>query len=147
MSSENQNEIVMELKKDCDSWWEKMDKFEKKRYEEKIKKEDEMRKKRNEERIVTKNDENNAKWKNYIRSELEKNLGCFVEIRIRYADPDDETPEEYTNVAMCHGIKNIQKRELIFILKIVCEEYNFKYFIQPLNYDDYGFSIVLSVIH
>jgi hypothetical protein len=49
--------------------------------------------------------ENNTKWKTYIPAILERNLGCYAEFGIKYAEPDDETHEEYASFGMHHEDK------------------------------------------
>jgi hypothetical protein len=79
------------------------------------------------------------KWKLYIRSKLAESRDSFVEI------PMDTN--HYTKIDEELDFKNIRKNELIFILKEVSKEYNYKYFITTRSmYDSNNYYIVMSFI-
>lgn len=91
---------------------------------------------------------NIVKWKNYIRSELALNSDCFVEIPI---DNNTECTIVDTNKVfdLTEGdFTNIEKNTLMYILKELCKEYNYKYFITIRSmYNSSNYYIVLTFIH
>jgi len=91
---------------------------------------------------------NIVKWKNYIRNELALNSDFFVEIPIdnntdcTMVDTNkffDLTKGEFTNIG---------KNTLMYVMKELCKEYSYKYFITTRSmYNSPNYYIVLSFIH
>jgi len=91
---------------------------------------------------------NIVKWKNYIRSKLALNYDYFVEIPIdnntdcTMVDTNkffDFTKGEFTN---------IEKNTLMYVMRELCKEYSYKYFITSRSmYNSPNYYIVLSFIH
>jgi hypothetical protein len=109
-----------------------------------------MQKQTNHERgeIILTTDVAHLKWKNYIRSKLALNWDCFVEIPI---DNNTHCTAVNTNEVFDFikgDFTNIKKNEFIFLLKEVCKEYQYKYFITTRSmYDSPNYYIVLTFIH
>ena len=91
---------------------------------------------------------NLVKWKNYIRSELALNFDYFLEIPI---DNNTDCTIVDTNKVfdLTEGdFTNIEKNTLMYLLKEVCKEYNYKYFITIRSmHDSPNYYIVLTFIH
>jgi len=91
---------------------------------------------------------NLVKWKNYIRSELALNFDYFLEIPI---DNNTDCTIVDTNKVfdLTEGdFTNIEKNTLMYLLKEVCKEYNYKYFITIRSmYNSSNYYIVLTFIH
>jgi hypothetical protein len=97
--------------------------------------------------IILTTDVNHLKWKNYIRSQLALNSDCFVEIPI-----DNNTECTIVDTNKVFDLQkgefiNIEKNTLLFLLKEVCKEYDYKYFITIRSmYDSPNYYIVLTFI-
>lgn len=99
-------------------------------------------------KIILTTDVNHLKWKNYIRSKLALNWDCFVEILM-----DNNTHCTIVDTNEVFDLQkgdftNIGKNTLMFLLKEVCKEYSYNYFITTRSiYDSSNYYIVLSFIH
>jgi len=98
--------------------------------------------------IIIPTNNNQLKWKNYIRNKLAFNWDCFIEIPM-----DNNThctivdTNEVFDLAEGH-FTNIEKNMLIYLLKQVCKEYGNKYFITTRSiYNSDNYYIVLTLIH
>ena len=101
--------------------------------------------------IIIPTNNNQLKWKNYIRNKLAFNWDCFIEIPM-----DNNThctivdTNEVFDLSEGH-FTNIEKNMLIYLLKEVCNEdsyNNYKYFITIRSmYDSPNYYIVLTFIH
>ncbi len=99
-------------------------------------------------KIILTTDVNHLKWKNYIRSKLALNWDCFVEISM-----DNNTHCTIVDTNEVFDLQkgdftNIGKNTLMFLLKEVCKEYDYKYFITSRSmYNSPNYYIVLTFIH
>lgn len=98
--------------------------------------------------ILLTTDVNHLKWKNYIRGKLALNGDCFVEIPMDYTTDFTIVDTNKVFDLQKGEFTNIEKNTLLFLLKEVCKEYNYKYFITIRSmYDSPNCYIVLTFIH
>lgn len=99
-------------------------------------------------KIILTTDVNYLKWKNYIRSKLALNWDCFIEIPM-----DNNTHCTIVDTNEVFDLQkgdftNIGKNTLMFLLKEVCKEYSYNYFITSRSmYNSPNYYIVLTFIH
>lgn len=98
-------------------------------------------------KIILTTDVNHLKWKNYIRSKLAFNSDFFVEIPMDNTDCTIIDTDQVFDLQKGE-FKNIEKNTLLFLLKEVSKEYDYKYFITIRSmYDSPNYYIVLTFIH
>lgn len=103
---------------------------------------------KNRRQIILTTEVNHLKWKNYIRGKLSLNGDFFVEIPM-----DNTTDCTIVDTNKVFDLQkgeftNIEKNTLLFLLKEVSKEYDYKYFITIRSmYDSPNYYIVLTFIH